>query len=68
MLKKLQWLQEKMERLMSERRPRIWLATPDLCLYLRQYPQFDWRYLTKIGARRGHLVVWLGWLGATVRW
>ena len=66
--KELKRLQRKMERLLNERHPRMWLAHPDLCLYLRSEPQFGWRYLVKIGATRGHLVVWFGWLGATVRW
>lgn len=66
--KGIERLQRKMERLLSEQQPRMWFANPDLCLYLRQNPTFGWRYLIKIGAARGHLVLWFGWIGATVRW
>lgn len=59
---------KRLERLFTERFPRCWLAHPDVCLYMRQYPQFGWRYLIKLSAKRGHLVLWFGWLGATVRW
>lgn len=69
LMKEVARLQKRMDRWITGwRTPRMWLAHPDVCLYLRPEPRFGWRYLIKIGATRGHLVVWFGWLGATVRW
>lgn len=50
---------------------RPFLQTPDVCLWIETvWPDhpLKWRYLKKIGARRGTLVVRLGYLTATIRW
>jgi hypothetical protein len=57
----------KMERLWNQR-TRMIVAHPDLCFFLSNYPRLDWKYMRKIGAKRGHLVMSLGWLRASVAW
>jgi hypothetical protein len=60
-------LARKMERMWNQR-TRMIIAHPDLCLFLSNFPRVDWKYMRKIGAKNGHLVVSLGWLRASIAW
>lgn len=60
-------LARKMERIWNQR-CRMIIGHPDLCFFLSNFPQFDWKYMRKIGAKRGHLILSLGWLRASIAW
>jgi hypothetical protein len=60
-------LARKMERIWNQR-CRMIIGHPDLCFFLSNFPQLDWKYMRKIGAKRGHLILSLGWLRASIAW
>lgn len=46
---------------------RMWVAHPDLCIFLQSYPRLGYRYLRKRGAARGFHMLSLGWMTFSVR-
>lgn len=46
---------------------RMWVAHPDLCIFLQSYPRLGYRYLRKRGAARGFYMLSLGWLTFSAR-
>lgn len=67
-LKEIRGIERRMQRLLTWRDPRMVVGHPDLCLYLSNMPYFEWRYLIKRGAKKGHLCVAFGWVRATIAW
>jgi hypothetical protein len=55
-------------RMLETRKTRMIIGHPDLCLFLSNFPRLDWKFMRKNGAKRGHLVLSLGWLSASVAW
>lgn len=66
--KKIEQWHRVLKKMIARKYPRPWFAHPDLCLYLDDYARWDWKYMIKIGAKKGHLLISIGWLRATIAW